>query len=107
MKKNTQRTKSVKKKQKKKEFETVDQELNSVDSFSEPDKNIYDQDYYNIGNNNYKLNNFNNAQNIQYQQVNSQPVFFQKKSNSLLYSLRNSNDINYPITIISKNNNLY
>ena len=57
--------------------------------------------------NNYKLNNFNNAQNIQYQQVNSQPVFFQKKSNSLLYSLRNSNDINYPITIISKNNNLY
>ena len=96
VKKNTQRTKSVKKKQKKKEFETVNQELNSVDSFSEPDKNIYDQDYYNIGNNNYKLNNFNNAQNIQYQQENPQTDFFQKKSNSLLYSLRNSNDINCP-----------
>lgn len=53
------------------------EEINSLDSFSEPDKNVYD---YN-NNNNCKVRSPKNQNNNQFQYENSQPNFIYKKNN--------------------------
>ena len=53
------------------------EEINSLDSFSEPDKNVYD---YN-NNNNCKVRSPKNLNNNQFQYENSQPNFIYKKNN--------------------------
>ena len=103
-KKRTRKHKSMKKKQKQKELEQIKQEINSVDSFSEPDKNIYDYECLNYRNNNYKINNSNNAQNIQFL-YEPTPSYYSPKINSIPYTTQNPNDINFPNSLINNNSN--
>ena len=97
----TRKHKSLKKGQKQKEFVQIKEELlNSVASFSEPDHEVN-----NYRNNNNKMNNYNNAQNNQFPHELT-PSYLSAKNNSLPYTTRNSNDINFPTSLINKNSNI-
>ena len=105
-KRRTRKHKSLKKKEKQKEIVHIKQEiLNSVESFSLPDKDLHDNECFNFRNNNYKTNNFNNAQNIQFTHETT-PSYFPPKNNSFPYTTRKSNDINLPTNLVNNNDNI-
>ena len=112
-KKGTRKHKSLKKKKKEDiKFEKFDQEINSVDSYSEPEKDVNKLEYFNYkNNNNFKISNPNNLSNAQFQNDNTQNNncdniprnnFFSNPQNS-----KNANNANINILnkINSNNNN--
>ena len=97
-KKRTRKHKSMKKKEK--IFVKVEEEINSFDSYSEPDKDFYTRDYYNHRNNyNFKASNKINLSNDQ-MQIENNPNNDSSKNNfqSNPQSFNNTNINNNQIT---------